>query len=241
MRALRISAVVEKAGISRALVYRLQAAGRFPRAIKLSAKRVGWLEEEVDAWIAERRSVPPADRRQRHLPERRANVDVQGRSDVRGEEWTPAGFASRKVAVEGDVHSRRGTVTARVASVDEFLHRVPRPFAGREDAHGRKGSERHAERLPVKPADDCPRLPAVVRDAERESGDERVPEVVALAGRRRPRGAAADVRQKDATHRLTAGEQSAVAGRHHGGTCVDEQAPQNQAIFGKPDEERRAW
>ena len=33
---------------------RMEAAGRFPKRIKLGPNRVGWLESEVDDWIAEK-------------------------------------------------------------------------------------------------------------------------------------------------------------------------------------------
>ena len=42
---------------SRAHVDRLEKAGKFPKRVKLSEGRyaaAGWLESEIDAWIAER-------------------------------------------------------------------------------------------------------------------------------------------------------------------------------------------
>jgi prophage regulatory protein len=35
-------------------IYRLMALGRFPRPLKLGARRVGFLESEIGVWIAER-------------------------------------------------------------------------------------------------------------------------------------------------------------------------------------------
>jgi prophage regulatory protein len=35
-------------------IYRLMALGRFPRPLKLGVRRVGFLESEIEAWIAER-------------------------------------------------------------------------------------------------------------------------------------------------------------------------------------------
>ena len=35
-------------------VYRLMATGKFPRPLKLGARRVCFLESEIEAWIAER-------------------------------------------------------------------------------------------------------------------------------------------------------------------------------------------
>jgi prophage regulatory protein len=39
---------------SRVHLDRLEASGKFPRRVPLSANRVAWIEEEVDAWAAER-------------------------------------------------------------------------------------------------------------------------------------------------------------------------------------------
>ncbi len=59
---LRFAQVREKTGLSRATIYRRIRAGTFPVPINLSADNIpqlGWIEEEVDAWVAERpRHVP---------------------------------------------------------------------------------------------------------------------------------------------------------------------------------------
>ena len=39
---------------TRTHVTRLEKAGLFPRRVKLGAGRVGWVEEEIDAWIESR-------------------------------------------------------------------------------------------------------------------------------------------------------------------------------------------
>ncbi len=54
LRILRLVDVCEVTGISRALIYRLQAEGRFPRSVKITEFAVGWIEHEVQAWLAER-------------------------------------------------------------------------------------------------------------------------------------------------------------------------------------------
>lgn len=41
-------------GWTRQYVYRLEAAGRFPRRFKLGDRQVAWSAEEVDRWLAER-------------------------------------------------------------------------------------------------------------------------------------------------------------------------------------------
>ena len=43
---------------SRRHVRRLELAGEFPKSIALSPSTIGWIEEEIDAWIASRRRKP---------------------------------------------------------------------------------------------------------------------------------------------------------------------------------------
>lgn len=52
MRLLSKKQVREKVLYSPAHIDRLEAAGLFPRRIRLGQCRVGWLEQEVDDWIA---------------------------------------------------------------------------------------------------------------------------------------------------------------------------------------------
>ncbi len=56
MNILRQPAVTAKTGKSRTRIYEDVAAGTFPAPIKLGpgARAVGWLESEIDAWIAAR-------------------------------------------------------------------------------------------------------------------------------------------------------------------------------------------
>ncbi|MBN8440102.1 MAG: AlpA family phage regulatory protein [Thauera sp.] len=51
---LRRRQVEARTGLGRSSLYALIAAGQFPAPIRLSANTVGWLEHEIDAWIAER-------------------------------------------------------------------------------------------------------------------------------------------------------------------------------------------
>lgn len=45
-------AVIERTGLSESQIDSLEAAGRFPVRVPLSMRRVGWLESEIDAWVA---------------------------------------------------------------------------------------------------------------------------------------------------------------------------------------------
>jgi prophage regulatory protein len=53
-RVLRRKAVEAKTGHSTSTIYEKMAAGEFPRPIKLGARAVGWIEEEVDSYIERR-------------------------------------------------------------------------------------------------------------------------------------------------------------------------------------------
>ncbi len=52
--------VESRTGLSTSALYAEMAAGRFPRAVRLTAKAVGWRSEEVDAWIASRETAVAA-------------------------------------------------------------------------------------------------------------------------------------------------------------------------------------
>jgi prophage regulatory protein len=58
-RILRMPQVVAITGLSRSTVYRLIGEGSFPRQRALSARAVGWLESELQAWLQARRDRDP--------------------------------------------------------------------------------------------------------------------------------------------------------------------------------------
>ncbi|MGF6493939.1 prophage regulatory protein [Luteibacter sp. 621] len=51
---LRLPQVCERTGLSRAQVYRLQAAGKFPCRVKLALSTSAWVESEIQAWATAR-------------------------------------------------------------------------------------------------------------------------------------------------------------------------------------------
>lgn len=56
---LRFPQVRERTGLSRATIYRRIRRGEFPVPLDLGGGQLGWAEEEVDRWVAERpRRVP---------------------------------------------------------------------------------------------------------------------------------------------------------------------------------------
>jgi prophage regulatory protein len=54
LRTLRLPAVLERTGLSKALIYRLESQGKFPRRVKLTPRASAWPAHEVEAWLADR-------------------------------------------------------------------------------------------------------------------------------------------------------------------------------------------
>lgn len=54
IRLLRLPDVCKATGLGRAMIYRLQAEQCFPRSVKITEHAVGWIESEVQTWLAER-------------------------------------------------------------------------------------------------------------------------------------------------------------------------------------------
>ncbi len=50
-RILRLAAVEEKTGLRQTKIYSDMAKGLFPKQVRLGPKSVGWIEDEVDAYI----------------------------------------------------------------------------------------------------------------------------------------------------------------------------------------------
>jgi prophage regulatory protein len=51
---LRLPDVCQVTGLGRSMIYQLEAQQRFPARVHISARAVGWIEEEVQGWLAER-------------------------------------------------------------------------------------------------------------------------------------------------------------------------------------------
>jgi len=48
---LRLPAVKARTGLSRSTIYLRISEGRFPKAISLGGRAVGWLETEINDWL----------------------------------------------------------------------------------------------------------------------------------------------------------------------------------------------
>jgi prophage regulatory protein len=55
MKILRKPALLAKTGLSYPTLYRRIQDGTFPQPVELGPNSVGWIEEEIDAWIKSRR------------------------------------------------------------------------------------------------------------------------------------------------------------------------------------------
>ncbi len=53
-RILRLAQVREVTGLGRSCIYQLQARKEFPQRIKIGVRAVGWIESEVQQWVAKR-------------------------------------------------------------------------------------------------------------------------------------------------------------------------------------------
>ncbi|MCP9823871.1 AlpA family transcriptional regulator [Synechococcus sp. EJ6-Ellesmere] len=53
-RLLRLPEVKAKVGLSRTAIYKLIAAGAFPRQISIGPRTVAWSQDDLEAWIVER-------------------------------------------------------------------------------------------------------------------------------------------------------------------------------------------
>ncbi len=53
-RILRLKEVSTRIGLCKAMIYRLQAQGNFPKSIKLGERATGWYEHEIEAWLSSR-------------------------------------------------------------------------------------------------------------------------------------------------------------------------------------------
>ena len=51
---LRLPAVIERVGLSRSTIYRAEAAGTFPKRVKVGEHATAWLASDIERFIAER-------------------------------------------------------------------------------------------------------------------------------------------------------------------------------------------
>lgn len=49
---LAVNEVLDRTGLSRRTLYQEMSESRFPRPIQLTARRVGWPEQDIENWLA---------------------------------------------------------------------------------------------------------------------------------------------------------------------------------------------
>lgn len=54
VRMLRLAQVKDITGLGKTKIYELQEQGAFPMRVKITARSVAWIEDEVQAWLATR-------------------------------------------------------------------------------------------------------------------------------------------------------------------------------------------
>ncbi|OXJ19403.1 AlpA family transcriptional regulator [Burkholderia sp. AU6039] len=60
MNSLRFKQVAAKVGLGQSTLYRMIAAGTFPKPFELVPGRTAWLEDDVEAWLAARAGRQPS-------------------------------------------------------------------------------------------------------------------------------------------------------------------------------------
>ena len=53
-RILRLAQVIGLTGLGRSMIYQMEADLRFPKRVKIGTRAVGWIEQEVKAWLIKR-------------------------------------------------------------------------------------------------------------------------------------------------------------------------------------------
>lgn len=48
---LRLPAVMSRVGLSRSTIYARMSEGTFPKAVKLGARAIGFVQAEIDEWL----------------------------------------------------------------------------------------------------------------------------------------------------------------------------------------------
>lgn len=51
LRIIRLPLVIERTGLSRSTIYEHISNGNFPKQVPLGPHSVGWVENEISAWI----------------------------------------------------------------------------------------------------------------------------------------------------------------------------------------------
>lgn len=53
-RIIRKPELFARVGLSDATIWRMEKAGKFPRRVRLGGNSVGWIDDEIEGWFADR-------------------------------------------------------------------------------------------------------------------------------------------------------------------------------------------
>ena len=56
---IRLPQVLEQVSLCRATIYKMIGRGEFPQPVQIGQRSVGWLTEEINAWLKSRPYTPP--------------------------------------------------------------------------------------------------------------------------------------------------------------------------------------
>lgn len=59
---LRLPVVIERTGLSRSSIYLRMSNDEFPHSVSLGGRAVGWLEEDIEAWLTAKVEASRAER-----------------------------------------------------------------------------------------------------------------------------------------------------------------------------------
>ena len=51
---VKLPAVINQTGLGKSTIYLKMSLGEFPKPIRLGKRSVGWISEEIDAWVESR-------------------------------------------------------------------------------------------------------------------------------------------------------------------------------------------
>ncbi len=54
LQVIRLPKVLQMTGLCRSTIYQLEAEEKFPRRVQLAPRAVGWVEHEIQGWLAKR-------------------------------------------------------------------------------------------------------------------------------------------------------------------------------------------
>jgi prophage regulatory protein len=112
MRILRVDEVLERRGDSQTQLYKDVAERKFPAPVKIGVRSIGWLEHEVDDWIANR---PRAEPGETGAGGNAAVLAAAKRGKVRAPKTAAAAMSETTTATTAATTTKRSKAERRVA------------------------------------------------------------------------------------------------------------------------------